>query len=57
MGNSTTSKVIAKEQFSFGLMMDVSLFFKLFVMFLNQNTISFLLEPYKEKGYVSVRKV
>ena len=51
MENSATSKVMAKEQFSFGLMRDASLLFK-FVIFLNQGTISSLLEPYKGKGSV-----
>ena len=55
--NSVTSKVLAKEQSSFGLIIDVSLLFKAFVIFPNQGTISSLLEPYKRKGSVSVRKV
>ena len=48
---------MAKEQFSFGHMMDASLLFKVFIIFPNQDTISSLLEPYKGKGFVSVRKV
>jgi len=47
--NSTTSKVIAKEQSSFSFMMDASLLFKAFVLFSNQGTISSLLELYMEK--------
>ena len=57
MGNSTMSKVMAKEQSSFGLMMDASLLFKAFVMFPNQGTILSVLEPCKGKGSVSVQKV
>ena len=57
MGNFATSKVIVKEQFSFGLMMDVSLLFKAFIIFLNQGTVSSLLEPYKRNGLVSILKV
>ena len=57
MGNSATSKVIGEGTIQFGLMMDESLLFKAFVMFPNQGTISSLLEPYKKKGSVSVRKV
>jgi len=43
-----------KEQSSFGLMMDASLLFKVFVIFPNQGTTSSLLESYKGKGSVSV---
>ena len=57
IGNSATSKMIGEGQFSFGLIMDASLLFKAFVMFPNQGTISSLLEPYKKKGSVSVRKL
>ena len=49
MENSATSKVLAKEQFSFDLMIDTSLLFRAFIMFWNQGTISSLLEPYIEK--------
>jgi len=45
-----------KEQSSFSLMIDASLLFKAFIIFPNQGTISSLLEPYKGKGSVSVRK-
>jgi len=48
---------LAKEQFSLNLIMDVSLLFKAFVMFLNQGIISSLLEPYIKKGSVLVLKV
>ena len=57
MENSATSQVNAKKQFIFVLMMDASLLFKAFVMFPNQGTITSLLEPYMEKGSVSVLKV
>jgi len=48
---------LRKEQSSFVLMIDAPLLFKAFVMFPNQGTISSLLEPYIEKGAVSVLKV
>jgi len=35
---------------------DASLLFKAFVMFSNQSTISSLLKPYKEKGFVFISK-
>jgi len=57
MENSATSKVLAKEQSSFDLMMDASLLFKAFIIFPNQGTIISLLESYIEKDFVSVRKV
>jgi len=52
--NSATSKVIGEGTIQFGLMIDTSLLFKVFVMFSNQGTISSLLESYIEKGSVSV---
>ena len=57
MENSATSKVLAKEQFSFDLMMDALLLFKAFIIFPNQGTIISLLESYIEKDFISVRKV
>ena len=54
MKNSATSKLIGEEIIQFFLLMDASLLFKAFVMFLNQDTISSLLEPYIEKGSISV---
>jgi len=45
-----------RKQFSFSLMIDASLLSKVFVMFLNQGTISSLLEPYMGKSSDSVLK-
>ena len=51
MRNSATRNMIGEEIIQFFFMMDASLLFKAFVMFLNQDTISSLLEPYMEKGF------
>jgi len=57
MGNFATSKVIGEGKIQFNYIMDASLLFKVFIMFSIQGIISSLLEPYKEKGSVSVLKV
>ena len=57
MENSATRKVIDEGTIEFLLMTDALLHYKAFVIFLNQGTISSRLEPYMEKGSISVLKV
>ena len=56
MGNYSTSKVICERTIQFRSHDGCITLFMAFLMFSNQGTISSLLEPYIEKGFVSFRK-